>query len=201
MLDYFELTDNGIKVIDETFALYNDFNTLWKRDKTSGKTLALKELTYIFYVCDYRSPGLKRGEKGKHLYAGAKVFAKLPITWVSDEIVNSCISTYINERNGIQTMNYISLLKAFGTSNRAIELIDDMIAEKLDQIKESDAEKTGDLVKALTSSIKELLSLGVDIPDKINKLEKVKQQAFAEQKTKNKGRSGINITASMIGDY
>ena len=201
MINCFELTDKGIKLKDETFALYDDFNSLWKRDNTTGKVQVIKELKYIWYVSDYRSTGVRRGEKGETLHKHAIKFSGLQSNTKIDNIILSCIKTYKAERNGIATTTYINLLKAFNTANAAIELLDDTIAKKLRQLRNSDAETTDSIAKAISSTIKELLTLGTEIPDKINKLEKVKEKAYAEQAQKAKGRSGIEITPSMTGDY
>ncbi len=53
----FELLDNQVIVHPDKLAL-PFFKVLWEKDKSKDKSLAFKELSYIFYMVDYKSPYL-----------------------------------------------------------------------------------------------------------------------------------------------
>jgi len=198
MQDYFKLTDKGLKIEDDTFALFPDFNDLYKRDSDKRKNTAYKELTYIFIMADYRSPGIRKGYTGKRLSNYAKQFAKLNDDWKPDRVIYNCIDVYIAERDGVVTSIYKSILAGFFTSKKSIDFLNDMIANKVDSLQENDTDLSKELVQALTSSVKELISLSTSIPENIAKLEDIIKKVNSEQKDKRLGRGNITITNSMI---
>mgnify|MGYP007100054278 CR=1 FL=1 len=53
----FELIDNQVIVQPDKLAL-PFFKVIWDNDKSKSKDLAFKELSYIFYMVDYKSPYL-----------------------------------------------------------------------------------------------------------------------------------------------
>lgn len=205
MDDYFELTDKGIVIKDETLMLVPCFNEVYKRDLSDDKRQAFKELYYIFQVSDIRSTSLKRGLKGKRLSNDAIKITKLGKDYIADVVVNECIAYYKADRSNISITSYTNLLNSFGTANESIEFLDDILRHKIAMLKTLDDSSdddgnsviNSDTIQLITSSIKELLSLGTAIPKMIKDLEGIKDRALSLNKGSGIGRGDIEITDSM----
>lgn len=48
--------DNNVVVISPDKLALPFFKVIWDRDKSKDKQIAYKELSYVFYYCDYKSP-------------------------------------------------------------------------------------------------------------------------------------------------
>lgn len=208
MEDYFELTDKGIKIKDESIMLVSCFNDLYKRDTTTDKAVVFKELHYIWQMSDVRSSSLKRGLKGKALVKDATSKAKLDTTWKADDLVNECVLYYREDRSNIVIVTYENLLATFGTANESIEFLDDVLRHKLSTIRDNkdavdehgNSVLDSDSVKLIISSLRELLSLGTEIPKVVKVLEQTKDTALSMNKSSGIGRGDIKITDSMEPD-
>jgi len=202
MDDYFELTDKGLIIRDDTIMLVPCFNEVYKRDISSIKEQAFKELHYIFQMSDIRSSSLKKGLKGKELIKDAIKSVKLPADYKADNTVANCIKYYRDDRSNIVVTSYMNLLTAFGTANQTIEFLDDVLRAKISSIKDSakDDETSmldSDTIKLITSSIRELLTLGTEVPKKIQELKGIKERALSDNKSGGVGRGDVLITDSM----
>jgi len=51
----FDLKERTVIVSPEAL-LVPEFEKLWKKDKTKDKGVAIRQLSFIYFVCDYRSP-------------------------------------------------------------------------------------------------------------------------------------------------
>lgn len=51
----FEIKNNQVVIQPEAFPI-PEFNYLWNRDKSKGKEQAYKELCYVYYFTDFKSP-------------------------------------------------------------------------------------------------------------------------------------------------
>ena len=208
MEDYFELTDKGLIINDATIMLVDSFNEVYKRDLSTNKEQAFKELHYIFQICDIRSTSIKKGLKNKQLIADAKKIAKLDKNWKADAVINHCIKYWKDDNSNIIITSYENLLQAFGSMNATVTFLDDVVRTQLAKIQNAENSDTitdddsgsllsSDTIKIITSSIRELLTLATDIPKKVQELESIKEKALSINKDKSIGRSGIEITDSM----
>jgi len=87
----FKLVNNNI-TIDPNLLPIPEFRELWDRDKDKNKLNAYKELTYIYYFADYKSPYQNipeelREKKVKEEYIRDD-------SWKADEAVNEAIKKY-----------------------------------------------------------------------------------------------------------
>ena len=199
MTTYFELTPNGIEIVDDTFVIYAPYNELWKRDRTDSKVQAMEELKYIFLLCDYRSKGIQNGLKAKALVDYARLHTNLPTSWEEDNIVNECILLYLAENDGLKTKMYKSISRAFATSIKAINLLDDNLEDSIAKVSlGTDPEQIANHTKAINAAVKALLDYATEIPKKLEDIDKAMLQAKRENKRKQTGRSGIQIKSSML---
>ena len=54
-MNLFDLKDRNVVVSPEAL-LVPEFKALWERDKSKTKAKAMSELSYVYFVCDYKSP-------------------------------------------------------------------------------------------------------------------------------------------------
>jgi len=202
MEDYFELTDKGLIIKDESIMLVECFNEVYKRDQSPNKEQAFKELHYVWQMSDIRSNSLKKGLKGRELVRDAIKAVKLPADYKADHWVAECVKYYREDRSNIVVTSYMNLLTAFGTANQTIEFLDDVLRTKIATIRESaeDDETSmidSDTIRLLTSSIRELLTLGTELPKKIQELKAIKDRALSDNKSGGIGRGGVIVSDSM----
>lgn len=80
-------------VITEEALLIKDFASIWKRDRSVDKKVAIMELGYIYFLVDPRSDYsfiMDENEKSETI----KKQEGLPQKWKPDELVKSAIKTY-----------------------------------------------------------------------------------------------------------
>ena len=87
----FTIENNTVKISPEML-LIPEFNDIWERDKSKDKGRAYKELSFIYFLSDYKSVYTayspeEREDKIK------QDFIRDP-SWVRDEIVDKAINKY-----------------------------------------------------------------------------------------------------------
>lgn len=82
----------------EELLLIKAFSTIWKRDKTKDKNIALKEIGYIWFYCNIKSPHLIMEEPFKTEEIIKDV--ELPVKWKPDKVVKEGIE-YCNSHKTI----------------------------------------------------------------------------------------------------
>ena len=203
MINFFEFTDKGFEIIDDTFLLYEPFKKIWSRDKTPNKTVVTEELKYIFFICDFRSRGIWQGYKGIDLIQYARTHTNLPEDWKEDKAIKDCMLIYLNENDFIKTKVFKSLIASLSTTNRAINTLDDKLDEiitKFENIDNHDDEEfdTANAIKAIQASVEAIIKYSTDIPKRLNELDAAMKQAQKEHSSKVEGRSGVIINDTMI---
>lgn len=53
-MQLFQISNHQILIQPEAYAL-EPFAKIWNRDKTKDKSIAIAELSYVYYMCDFRS--------------------------------------------------------------------------------------------------------------------------------------------------
>jgi len=198
-MTYISLTEKGIEINQDIIFLFEEFETLWARDRTEDKRIAKEELKYIFILCDYRSPGLRRALSGIELQEYAKSVCNLPESWEEDEVINMAVLRYIRETDGVKRKMYKSLVLSLGTALYAVNTLDEKLQEMLQLFNNAETnEETNNLIRAVQSSVSSILTYGNEIPKKMEMLDKVMKQADREESKAPVGRAGIAIRKSML---
>lgn len=206
MDDYIELTDRGIKLKDDTLMTEPCFNEVYKRDNTTDKRVAFQELHYVFQVCDIRSSSIKKGYKGKQLITDAKKVCRLDNSWKPDVVLNECIEFYKNDRSNVVIESYRNLLSGLRSSIEVVNFLDDTLRHKLAKLRDTDADVkdedgnvmlSSEAIKIITTAVKEILSLSVDIPKRVQDIEQIKENALASNRGSGVGRGGTVVNDSM----
>jgi len=105
-MNLFDLKDRKVIVSTEAL-LIPEFKELWSRDKTKDKEKAIKELSYIYFSTDFKSPYVQSADIGFAARVVAKDFMKDP-KYKPDKSIEEAIDKYIE----LQETPSMRLLKA-----------------------------------------------------------------------------------------
>ena len=101
----FSVKNNLVQINPDSLPI-PPFKEIWERDKTKNKEKAYQELSYCFYLCDYKSPYYSYPEDQRE-YQVIKDFIR-DDKWKPDSLVNEACRKY----NEFQETAIIRLLKA-----------------------------------------------------------------------------------------
>jgi hypothetical protein len=88
----FDIVKNEVRLNPDIIAV-PAFNVLWERDTSRNKTTAKKELSYIVFLSDFKSPYRDLPPKEKVSIIRADIFGKRS-DWKPDELVQEAIDKY-----------------------------------------------------------------------------------------------------------
>lgn len=97
----------GLIIPNPNKLIIPEFKKIWERDKSKSKSTALAELSYVYFICDFKSPYLNSyiGEELKSTVKGAFITSK---TWKEDKVIKEAIAKY----NRLQETKTIKLFRA-----------------------------------------------------------------------------------------
>lgn len=102
----FKLNNNGLIDIDPELLLIPEFSNIWKSDTSINKTIAYSKLSFIYFMCDYKSPYNNYGaEKETHIIRD----------FFRDESINlktPDIEAAINKYNELKKIPEVHVLEA-----------------------------------------------------------------------------------------
>lgn len=154
MARLFDIVGTEIVLNPNTLAV-PQFKKIWNRDKSKGKEFAIKEITYVVFLCDFISPykDLPEYERGNIIKADIFKGEK----WTSDEVIEEAIDKY----NQLQETPNMRLLKsARSTLEKMADYFDKIDFEETDSFGKlkysakdvaSNLTSVGNIVKSLTS--------------------------------------------------
>jgi hypothetical protein len=152
--------NNEVLTINPEALLIQEFQNIWKKDKTKGKENALKELSYIYHTTDYQSiyrnyhPDIREGKirfdifgesqwKPSTLIKLAQEKYKELQTTLSMQILDDAetglnkLRTYFrdiefeDDDNGTQAKNFIANVKALGDVVKGMKSLRDEAEKEL----------------------------------------------------------------------
>ena len=135
----------------EEALLLKPFSDIWKRDKTKNKSIALKEIGFVWFYCDVKSPFLILPVKERTLEI--KKDLELPKEWKKDKIVDAAIEYYNSYKTQIERL--------FEGALTVANTITDICLNSKDYITSSDdkiaaSQKLNSLLKELPTSMQKL---------------------------------------------
>jgi len=149
------------------------FIDLWDRDKTKGKLKATKELSYVYFICDFKSPYSIYGENERPAKV-QKDFIK-DNSWEPDAMVKAAMVKY-NEFQETYTMKFLN--SARGLTEKLQQYFDEVDFHAED-------EKGNPKYKA-TDVVRNLKEVG-KIMESLNQIEEqVKKEIDKKSKIKGK---------------
>lgn len=166
MNNLFELKNNQVVIQPEAFPI-PEFKILWDRDKSKGKDQAYKELCYVYYFTDFKSPynSYPEAEREKIIIKDFMRDEK----WQPDSTILDAVLKY----QKFQDSPSMRMLKA----SRAAQ-------EKLTKYME-----TGEC----DVDVKELMTVLSNIGKSIESVDKVEEKVKKELSSNEKIRGGGNI--------
>lgn len=159
--------ENGQVVLNPTSLWIPEFKKLWDRDKSKNKAKAAREISYIVFLYDYRSPYQAYSESERENRILKDYFSEEE-DWTPDEEIKAAIKRF----EEFQDSAALRLLRA---TKLALEAINEFF-------KNADSSDIDKIVK----NAKELGNL-------VQSLDKLEQQVQKEQLEKNSVRGGMEI--------
>jgi len=159
---------NSRVVIAPEALLIPEFQKIWEKDKSEDKEKALKELSYVYFISDYKSPYLTSMGKDRVRIAVAKDFMK-----DSSYKPNAEIEEAIEKYKDLQITPSMRLLEA---SIRTVYNLTDY----LENVDLQERDKGGKPIYKPTDVTNSLKSIG----GIVESLNKVREQVEREQTTK-----------------
>lgn len=140
----FDIEPGGRVVLNPTSLWLPEFKLLWERDKSKDKSLAAKELSYIVFLHDYRSPYQAYSEKERVSHIMQDYFKDLP-DWEPDAAVKAAIKRFEEFQDS-------AALRLLRSTKLALDTINDYFKtagpDDIDKIVKN-AKELGNLVQSL----------------------------------------------------
>lgn len=100
-MQLFHMINHQVYIQPEAYVL-EPFAKLWDRDKSKDKSIAIAELAYIYYMCDFKSD-FRQIPDDKKKSAEILKFLRVPKNYTPDAVVQNAMQFYI-ERSKTVTM-------------------------------------------------------------------------------------------------
>ncbi len=159
--------DNGQVILNPTSLWIPEFKKLWDRDKSKNKEKAARELSYIVFLYDYRSPYQAYAENEREDKIVKDYFSDEP-KWKPDKEVKAAIKRF-------EEFQSSSTLRLLRSTKYALEAINEYFKTA-----------SPDNIDKIVKNAKELGNL-------VQSLDKLEQQVQKEQLEKNSARGGQDI--------
>jgi len=180
--------EENFQVVIETEArIIPEFKKIIVNDKDRKKRTAFKYLSFIYFMCDYRSPYsiYPEAERKRRLLEDLKI----------DTAITDDVKRGMDKYNNLQRTPTISALKAIKegllTSSKVINALNEQIQIALDTVDGDEDKDVGSIMR----DVKRLLEVSEQLPkaiDTINSLEeKVKKEEANESKIRGGGTKGL----------
>jgi len=165
MAKLFDIT--GTKIIpDPRVIAIPAMKKVWDRDKSKGKEKAIKEYTYITFLCDFHSPYKDLSEEIKEEIIREDIFKEEE--WEPDEIIQKAIDKYLQ----LQETRHLRMLKSY-------EHIEDQITSYNNKINLEEKDDWGKLKYNVKDIVQSAEKIG-NVIKSILILEKQVQMEMAE---------------------
>ena len=180
-MNLFELKDYNVTFSPEALILI-PFKILWDRDKTKNKKIAISELSYVYFMCDYKSDYADIIDEFKRSKEIISVLV-LPEKWKPDENVMKAMQFYKERSKGMIMHLY----------EAATILLDQIVkfAKEVDLNERDDKGKPIHNLKQINDVVKQL-------GDSVESVQNLEKMVKAEL-TNNKDKIGSK-TKSMFED-
>lgn len=181
------LREEKFKIVpDPELQLIPEFGALLKRDRSKGKHAFVKELAYIYFMHDHKSPyaiyATDEREVRVHKDLG------LPEDYSPDAKVESAVQKYLEFAQTPTIKTLTSIREGLLTSSRLIDTLRNRIERELQK------EDVEDL-DALVRSVQRMLEIGEKLPKVIDNItgleEKIKKEQASDTRIKGGGKKGM----------
>jgi len=181
------LREEKFKVLpDPELLLIPEFAALQRRDRSKTKTAYIKELAYIYFMHDHKSP-YAIYTKDERLVRVIKDLG-LPENYKPDSVVDLAVNKYLQFAQTPTIKTLTSIREGLLTSSRLIDTL------RLRIERELKADEVEDL-DALVRSVQRMLEIGEKLPKVIDQItaleEKIKKEQASDTRIKGGGKKGM----------
>mgnify|MGYP006886750622 CR=1 FL=1 len=187
------IDENGMPAAPNVRQLLDsDVRKLYERDKTKDKSQYIKECIIIYYLGDPKSPAKQAGLSDSEALKMAIEQAGLSSNYVPDMLVLKLIKKYYSQCITEAGRVVENINKGLHNINIAIEVMNDILNQKLSRRAEINVESMGEILNIVDSVNKK----AGEIPTIMKKLEEAKQNLLYEKETEI-ARGGGAVSSSM----
>jgi len=130
----FDLKQNKV-IVKPEYLLIPEFKKIWDSDSSIGKTKALENFTYIYFVIDFKSPYKKSYPDSMIKGVVRKEVLKKP-KWKETKNVKDAINVY-------KELQYTKSLKTLDAANNALDQVGNYLQDfKIDDLAETSKDRT-----------------------------------------------------------
>lgn len=178
--------ENFKVVVDVELKLIPEFKALINRDRTSDKKQALKELSYIYFVYDHKSPYFIYPDEERRTRVSADT--GLGQDYSPDKKVEDAIVRYLDLGKTPTIQSLTSIREGLLTSSRLI----DSLRERIDTaLTDPNLEDIDPVVRAVTR----MLEISEKLPKAIENIsaleEKIRKDESSDTRIKGGGKKGM----------
>lgn len=169
--------DGGKVVMNPTILWLPEFKKIWDRDKSKGKEVAAREISYIVFLHSFQSPYQAYSEADRESKIISDFFKE---GWKPDDCVKAGIKKYLELQDS-------AVLRLFNSTKLALEAINVHFKRVYNKVVESEDDMDIDIDK-LVKNAERLGNL-------VQSLEKLKVQVQKEQldNTSIRGGQGVGM--------
>ena len=182
-MNLFELKDFQVIFSAQALSLA-PFRILWDRDKTKDKRIAISELSYVYFMADYKSDYADIIDVGKRSDEILSVIT-LPKKWKADDAVINAMRFYKERSKGMIMHLY-----------EAATILLDQIVQFSKDVNLTEKDDKGKLVYDITKINNVVKDLGKSV-ESVQNLEKMVREELSNNKDKI-GSKTKNIMEDVI---
>ena len=169
---------NGNVILNPESLVLPGFREIWKKDKTKGKAKATREISYVYFMCDYNSPyAVYPNAKRKDVIIKDYMQEE---DWEETKEIKEAIKRYVN----FQETHTMRLM-------RAAKGASDKLAGYFENINFLDKDDNGKPIHTAKDVAYNLEKVG-NIVDSLDKLEtRIKKEVKTESRVRGGGEIGM----------
>jgi len=184
--------ENFQVIIDPELKAIPQFKRIITRDRDRKKRAAFKELAYIYFVYDYKSPYFIY--PGTERRMRVRKDLELEPGWMEDTEMKDAIAKYISFLDSPAIKSLIAIREGLLSSAKVIDALRVRIDQALAESDNEDAEEPVD-IGSVVKSVTQLIELSEKLPKAIDTIadleDKVKKEQSNESRIKGGGTKGI----------
>lgn len=184
--------ENFQVIIEPELRNIPQFKRIITRDRDRKKRAAFKELAYIYFVYDYKSPYFIYPETERKMRVRKDL--ELEPGWMEDSEMKQAIAKYVSFLDTPTIKSLIAIREGLLSSAKVIDALRMRIDDALNEATDDDAEDPVD-IGSVVKSVTQLIELSEKLPKAIDTIsdleEKVKKEQSNDSRIKGGGSKGI----------
>lgn len=200
-MKFFKFVDGAVTLDKDAIALYPNVKKIIARDKGGKvygdpdgrlKMYAFRELTYVYFKCDFEAYPVQHGLNDKEAHEYAVKYSKLDKDYKPDEAVQALMGQYEKEHLTPTKSSIKTLIRVFTLNEKLVEKIELNLRASLDL-----PTLSGPQISELISFQRELVKIAIEVPLTTKKLREAMSLLEEEERTTQIMRGGEELPDSM----